>query len=214
MKTYSERFNKYFQQNKHMLFCCMLYTFIIGLIAHGYMYFQGTFTHDSLNEFNAAIFGNFWKLQLGRFLVPVYRFFISGDILLPYFSGLLSLLWISLAVFVVVKLFNIQSKKIVALICGIFTVNTTVIALNATFMHDLDADLFALFLSVCATYFWNKNSIKYNILSVIGIVLVLGIYQAYISTTITLMIICLLLSLLKKDQALNQTYHEFLKTQQ
>ena len=71
-----------FQNNKHTLIYCFAVTFIIGLITHAYMYFQDSFSHDSLNEFNGAVY-NVWKIQLGRYFVPLYRMFTRGDLTLP-----------------------------------------------------------------------------------------------------------------------------------
>lgn len=199
MKLFNINLKKSLEQNKELIFYCILYTFIIGMLSHGYMYFQNSFSHDSLNEFNAEIYGNYWKLQLGRFMVPVYKYITTGNILLPYLTGIYSLLWISLAAFFTVKIFNIKSRTVMAFICGVFTVNLTVIGLTATYMHDLDADMFAMLLSVCAVYFWNKKNRYCFLLSVICTVICLAIYQAYISTTITLIIIFCIIQLLKNE---------------
>ena len=96
-----------FENNKNTVFYCLAVTFIIGLAAHAYMYFQDSFSHDGLNEFNGNLF-NKWKIQLGRFVVPLYRLLTRGGLALPWIIGILSLLWIALSVFLTVKMFNIK----------------------------------------------------------------------------------------------------------
>jgi len=76
MKTISCIKTKY-ENNKNMLLFCIIATFIIGLITHAYMYFQDSFSHDSLREFNGSNYNDL-KIQAGRFIVPLYRMFVRG----------------------------------------------------------------------------------------------------------------------------------------
>lgn len=186
-----------FKRNQFLLVFCLASTFIIGLITHAYMFFSDSFSHDSLKEFN-GIDNNIWKIQLGRFFIPVYKLLTRGNVTLPWLIGIFSLSWIALAVFFTVKLFGVKNKFLIVLISGIYTANIPVIATTATYIHDLDADMFALFLAVFAVYLWNKYKLGY-IFSSICIFLLLGLYQCYISVTITLIIIFLILKLLNGE---------------
>lgn len=186
------------KNNKSIFLFCLSVTVIIGMITHAYMYFQDAFSHDSLNEFYGYEY-NEWKIQLGRFLIPVYRLFTRGNLTLPWIIGLYSLLWISLSVLLTIKLFNIKSKVFVTLISGVFTANITVIATTATYIHDLDVDMFALFMSVLAAFLWCRYKKGY-IFSALSVFVTLGLYQCYISVTLTLIIIFYILELLKQEK--------------
>ncbi len=187
-----------FQNNKNTLLFCIVVTFIIGMITHAYMYFQDSFSHDSLREFNGNEY-NEWKIQLGRFLIPIYRMFTRGNLTLPWLIGLFSLLWISLSVFLTVKLFDVKSKVFMALISGVYTANITVISVTATYIHDLDVDMFALFMSVLAVFLWCRYKKSY-FLSALCVFITLGLYQCYISVTITLLIMLFILKLLRQEE--------------
>ncbi len=182
-------------RNRKTILLCVISTFIWGLIAHAYIFLNNSFSHDSLNEFNAAIFGNELKIQTGRVFVPIYRIITRGSITLPWLIGILSLFYISISVFLVIKLFKIQSKAFTILISGIFTVNITVIALAATYVHDLDCNMLSLLFSVLAVYLWEKYDKGY-LFGVISVCISLGLYQSYISTTITLILLFLIMKLM------------------
>lgn len=66
----------------------------------------------------------------------------------PWTNGLLSLLWISLAAFLIVDALKINHAWIIAIFCGILTANITVTSLTATYAPDLGSDMLALLLAV------------------------------------------------------------------
>lgn len=169
----------------------MISVFLWGIVAHGYGFAQNSFSHDSLNEFNGELFGNLWKIQLGRFVIPVYRGIFRTDLTIPWLIGFLSLVWIGLAVFLVLQIFNIQSKTVAFLTAGIFVTNITVTATASTYMHDFDCDMFALLCAVMAVYLW--QNVRYGaVFGSVFVVLFLGIYQSYVSVTIVLvMMVCI-----------------------
>lgn len=182
------------KSNRELIFSISM-TFIWGMIAHGYVFLHSSFSHDSLNEFNAAVFGNVWKIQLGRIFVPMYRTVTRTSMTFPWLIGLISLLWISFAVFFVIKLFRIQSRIIICLTSGVFVTNLSIIATAATYIHDLDSNMFALLMSVIAVFLWNKYK-KGFFFGIFFVTVSLGLYQSYISVTITLILIVLIMELL------------------
>lgn len=184
------------ENNKKTLLQCTVFTFIWGLAAHAYMFLNNSFSHDSLNEFYAKIYGNDIRIAYGRIFVPAYRFITRGATALPWLIGLLALLYISLTVFLIVKLFNVTSKVRQALISGVLTVNVTVIAITATYIHDLDCDMMALLLSVIAVFLWNYNKKFGFLMGAPFVMLSMGFYQSYISVTVSLIIIYLIVALL------------------
>ncbi|MCD7956448.1 MAG: glucosyltransferase domain-containing protein [Lachnospiraceae bacterium] len=183
------------KENKKTFLFCMAFTYAWGLAAYAYMYFNNSISHDSLVEFNAAAHGTDLKIQSGRVFVPVYRIISRGVLTLPWVIGLLSLLFIGIALFFIVKLFALKSVWMVALTAGIMTTNITVTATTATYIHDLDSNMLSLLLAVCAVWLWKRFDKGY-FYGIIPVCLSLGLYQSFISVTITLILITLIMDLL------------------
>ena len=189
------------EQNRKQLYLALAATFILGLWTHGYGFLHDSFSKDSLSEFYGMSGGSAWKIQLGRVVVPIYRQIFRTELTLPWMVGLLSLLWIGLAVYLVVRIFRIRSKLSVVLIAGILTANITVAATAATYSHDYDCDMFAMLCSVCAVYCWKEFRFGW-LLGAVCVALSLGIYQSYISVAITLVIFACILDLLDGEKFL------------
>ncbi|MCD8010057.1 MAG: glucosyltransferase domain-containing protein [Lachnospiraceae bacterium] len=184
-----------FQRSRLFLLRCFLYVFVWGLVAHGTMYLHNSISHDSLNEFVSDIRVLSWKISLGRVLYPVYQALTRGFVTLPWLIGLLTLLYTGIAVFLVMKLFDVKSQKIAFLAAGIFTANVTVIAVTATYINDLDADLFAMLLAVGAAYLWRRGR-RGLLPGAFLLAFSLGLYQSYLSMTVTLILMASILDLL------------------
>lgn len=155
------------------------------MLAHAYRFLNGNFNHDSLLEFHGAIFGTEHKIALGRFFVPLYRDLLRSDATLPWLIGVFSMFWIGLAVWLVIQIFEIEDTKLAFLTAGIFTVNVSVSATAATYIHDLDCNMFAMLCAVAAVWLWQKRDMGW--LQGAGVLVVsLGIYQSFLFTTVTL----------------------------
>ena len=127
-------------------FVVMVSTFLFGLIAHGYCYFNLFYSFDalvSISQYSNIV----WQISLGRFLQAIYLQ-IRGGFYVPSLVGFLSLLFIGLSAYFVLRLLDIKNRFLVCLICGILTINITVILLNATFLPWLDIDMFSLLSAV------------------------------------------------------------------
>lgn len=181
-----------FQQNKTNLIFAMMAVFVWGLAAHSYGFLHANFSGDSLSEFCGEMGSNSWKIQLGRYVVPAYKLVFRTDMTLPWLVGLLSLLWIGLAVCMTVRIFQIESKPLIFLTAGVFTANITVAATVATYLHDYDCNMFALMCAVAAVYLWREY--RWGILAgALLAALSMGIYQSYISVAVTfVMFVCIL----------------------
>ncbi len=179
-------------RNKTLILQCIGFTFLWGLIAHGYMFANGNIFYDSLREF--VLFEEI-KLGVGRIFIPIYLTCIRGLITIPWLIGILALFYISLTAFLISKIFKLYQPLVVCILTGILTVNVTIISLTASFIHDLDVDMFALLLSVFAVYCWNKYKNGFWA-GILPLTISLGLYQSYISTAITLVIIISIIDLL------------------
>ena len=190
-----------FPTDKEKIKLAFIYTFLIGFIAHGFGFFNLQISHDSISEFALAYS---WKIKLGRYFKPIYDTFLGTFISLPWINGLTILAWLSLASYLVIKIFNIQKKSHMAIICGLLCVNITIISLNATFLNDASGDAFGIFITILGVYNWQRlfdlQEKKEKIISFIKVVfcvwLSLGIYQAFICIFISLVLIVSIIKLI------------------
>ena len=197
------------ERNKKKLLFSFAAVFFWGLLAHGYCFFDNSFSHDSLNEMHGAIFGNDLKITSGRIFVPLYRDLLRSDVTIPWFIGILSLVWIALAVFLVLKLFRVESKVTAFLIAGVFTVNISVAATAATYLHDLDCYMFSLLCAVGAVYLWKRYA-KGWLLGIFLITVSLGIYQSFVFTAAALVMMLSILELMEGN-AFHEVFFRGLK---
>jgi len=182
---------------KRWLILSACFTFFWGFFAHGYAIANGLINHDALAEFNGAVFGNVLKVGSGRFLVPLYQKLFHMNLALPWMIGLLSLLWLSISVFLTVEIFDVRSRMTAFMIAGIYTVNLAVTATMGSYLHDLDADMFGVMAAVGAVFCWRKLSATHGIL--LGGILTavpLAIYQSNFSVVIELVLIVSILDLM------------------
>ena len=184
----------------------LIYTFIIGFIAHGYCFANTIMSHDALNNFFIA--DKWSKANFGRFFYVIYISLTRGRILLPWLVGSMGVLWAGLAVYYIVLLFEVKKESAIWGISAICIANPTVYALAATYLHDFDADLFALFVAVFAVTMWKKATEEKNnkrswllLIAAGGLLSVcLGIYQSYISVTILLIMMISIKHLLENRE--------------
>ena len=190
--------DKVLMNNKKVLLQSFICTFILGFIAHGYCFLNTVMSHDALN--NIYIGSKWTRLRAGRFFYPLYLSWIRGRILVPWLIGILAISWIAIAVYMIVKLFEIDRTSIIIAVAGICVANPTVYSIAATYLHDLDADMFALMCAVLGAYLWSKAiaamNIKHRVLflgmGALAASVALGIYQSFLSATIVLiMLVCI-----------------------
>ncbi|MBQ8057458.1 MAG: glucosyltransferase domain-containing protein [Ruminococcus sp.] len=179
-------------------------TFFWGLIAHTYGFLNLFLTHDAVWSFYSGTFFekiNLLKIQTGRWFVPIYHTIFRGPITLPWLIGLTSLLWIAIAVYFCSKTLGIKSKTHVFLLAAFMTTNVTITSQSATYIYELDCNMFALLMACIAAYMWKSGTLWYhNLVGIITTAIVLGIYQSYLSVIIALIIIDCILELLNNEK--------------
>ena len=194
--------NKYLKNiidiDKEKLKYSFLYTFIIGFAAHGYAYSNFQPNHDSLAEAIGTASYLSWKIQLGRYLKVLYDLIFGKFNSFPWSNGVITLVWISISAYLICKMFHFDKKFHIAIVCGILTTNITVIALTATYAHDLDSDACALLLSVLGTDIWQiytsfsnktiKDYIVYGLIIGLCLASSLALYQAFICVFVSLVL--------------------------
>lgn len=186
------------REQKRRLLYCLLFTFIIGFVVHGYAFTNFTVSHDSLAAFYAASRSELrQKLVLGRFMAVPYRLLLARTIVLPWLTGLFSLFWVSLAVYLIATAFEISSRLQIALISCCMTTPVYLTALFATYGHDADGYLFGMLLAVAAFYLWYKGASPVSFFAASFLLsLGMGFYQSNLCTCVILILIALAWDLL------------------
>ena len=181
MKKYFESF---FDDDTKFTFVSSI---IVMLMAHGFCFMNLMYSHDSLWFANTSGWG---KIKLGRWLYP---FFAHMRLMAtPWVMGVFSILYVSLAVVLVAKVFDLS--KIQGLSIGIlFASNVSLTSLFCTFIHDADADCFGVLLACFAVYAFKKYPrILRIVVPIISLSLCLALYQAYICVSVGLFLILLI----------------------
>lgn len=188
-KSLDEIRNKIKPQWKWAFLAC----FITGVLTFGYTMTNHFLTYDSL-----------WNLISDQDMITSGRQFltyvckISTDYDLPWLNGILAIFYMALTAVVVVCSFDIKSKYLSAVV-GMILVSFPSMA--STFCYSYTVDGYMLGLLLAALAFLLTERKKWGFLG--GIVLLgvsLGIYQAYVSFTILLCILKLLLSVLDGEK--------------
>ena len=203
------RIKLWWQQNKSTFLCCVVSVFVLGLAAHAFQFFNFQYAHDSLDGLFVMGRENYHKAELGRMFSPVYRFIFGGNFSAPWLIGFLALLWVGIAAFCVVKNLGINSKISAVFICGVMVTSRTVTALAATFINDLDADMFALMLACIAVYLWKEKIFGWWLVGAVALCGSLGLYQSYITVAVVLIALVLLLQLAEGEKFVSVAKNAF-----
>ena len=176
------------QEEKNLLLRCFAFVFLWGLLAHAYGFMQDSFSHDVLNALYADGVEVYWKMQLGRFGTVLYRRLIRLPLTMPWLLGVLSLGWMSLALFLTAKLFRLRSKALLLVIAGAAAVNLSVSAMTATYLYEMDMNMFALLAAIAAVFLWARFGWLGTALGALLTAGVMSLYQSFLSVVITLVI--------------------------
>ena len=163
---------------------CVIFTLVFGLAAHAYCFFNLTLSHDALFSLYRQDMAG--QIQLGRFMHIPYQM-VRGDITAPALIGFLSLVFLSCASYLTVRLLDIRSTPLVALACGVLATNVALTLTNASYLHESDMYMLALLLACGAVWCcrrWKHGWLAGALLAALS----LGFYQAYFSVALMLFI--------------------------
>ena len=135
-----------------------------------------------------------YQTSLGRFMQPIY-WQIRGYITMPFLIGLFSTCFLFLSALLIIRMMGATKTLHIALICGILTANETMAISNATYLPWTDVYALALLLSLTGVYVFRHLRFGF-LLSPLLYVLSLGLYQSYLPTASTMLIILFLLDVL------------------
>ena len=178
---------------------CFAATALCMLLAHGFAWFNLFPSHDgTILVFDADVV----MLQLGRWVELLYFRFVRGRINAPWLNGAFTIVWTSLAVYLVGKLLQLGKKATIAL-GAVFSTAISVTLLYATYYDKTDLYACAMFLAVWGVYAVRRFRCRWwGVLFCSGcLCLAMGLYQGYIEFAIGLFLICLLRDCLTEDLA-------------
>ena len=180
------------KQKGEMLKKSAMFVALFSLLAHGYRFYNNSFSGDSL----LTIYQNdsAWQIALGRIFQPIYLM-VRGTICNPWLISFITIIFIAMSVFLMADLLQITDTCRIGLIAGLLVCNITWIASNATYLPWVDIYAVALFLSVLGVWLINANNRGLRLLGILAIAGVLGLYQAYICVSIGLVMITLIMRL-------------------
>ena len=172
--------------SQHMLLYFVFgFTFLFGLCAHAYRFFNLDFSHDSMLIFEGPDAS--WQISLGRFAQPLYRA-MRGDLTAPFLLCLLSLIWLALANYIVVSLLELRSLRHIALLCGILSTNAVMTLAFATYLPWVDVYTLAYLLAALAVRLAVRQPFGFAA-AWLPMTLSLALYQSYLNVAVILLMI-------------------------
>lgn len=170
----------------------MAATVFLCLAVHGYRFANTMLSHDALLEVVQADAA--WQIALGRFFQPVLVF-LRGDLCSPWTLCLLQTFWLAVSVFLLTDLLEIRYRPTVVAVAGIVVSSDVFIILNASFLPWSDLFAFSLFAAVFGVWCLEKGKLLYALSGVFSMTVSLATYQAYISVSLTLVLLLIILRL-------------------
>ena len=164
---------------------------IFGAAAHLYRWMNLMLNHDSLRVYQTD--GN-WQISIGRFFVPFYLR-LRGLITPPFLIGMLGMLYLSASVILVVRLLGLRRRGSVILCAGLMVTSEAVSYLNASYINYFDIQMLALLAGIMAvTLISSEGRItpRLFLASTACTVLMFGLYQGYLESVFTVILLILL----------------------
>ena len=161
---------------------CFFSAVIIGLFAHFYKITNWLPNWDSL----VFRYDPQNMVKIGRWFLPVICSF-SSFYDLPFLNGIIAIVFHAVSAVVICRMFDVR-KKITAFMIGAVIVSFPTVTSVMMYNYAADGYSIAFFLSTLAAWFMTKEKPRY-ILSIVLIALSTGIYQAYITVTIMLVLL-------------------------
>lgn len=160
--------------------------FIVGIITHGYIMTHNFVNSDGIYYFYSE---NMDMTVSGRWLLNLICK-ISGDYTIPWFLGILSMLYIAVGTYFLIMFFDIRNEWNILVVSGIIVASPVVTA-TFGYMFTADAYFFSYALATFAAYMIKKFELKspFFWVGVAAICLSMGIYQAYVEVTVIMLML-------------------------
>lgn len=168
---------------------------VTGFAAHMYMFANKLVNHDDIEALfykGATVTSGRWGLELSRLIFP--------DWSMPWIYGLLTLLFIAVSVCIILRVLNISSP-VLQIILAAAVVSFPSLTGTFCFMFTSAAYGLAFFLSVLCVWFYRKGGLLNAFAAALTLVLCLGIYQAYVSISASLLVILMIQDCLEGEKS-------------
>ena len=183
---------------------CFISSLIVGFIAHIYKLTNWLPNWDSL----VFRYDPQNMVAMGRWFLPVVCT-PSSFYDLPWLAGLLALLLHALGAVCICKMFGVR-KNITAALIGAAVITFPTVTSVLMYNYVADGYAFAFLLSSMAAMLLVAEKPRY-VISAVFIALSAGIYQAYITVTVMLVLCSLILETIKKETKAGQIIIKSLK---
>lgn len=160
-----------------------LATWIVGLLAHAYRFFNFLPSWDSIYNFTGV--GSTYTL--GRWFLP-YVGLISSIFDLPWVNGALSLLDISIVMILLIEMFEIKNRGLIVLSAAVFVSFPTIVS-SFAYMYTADCYMLAFLLAVLAIFLTWRVKKWGMLLGIVALAFAMGIYQAYATCAIMMVLL-------------------------
>lgn len=185
----------------------IVFGLIFGVVTHGMILFNDLPNGDGL-------LSNYYTFQRtitsGRWLLGI-ACLISGPFTVPVINGIISIILVTMSAILIIDLFNVNQKINQVFIVALM-VSFPTLASGLLYMFTVDGYMISLFLSIFAIWILHRSKIKIvgELVSIVCIAGSMGIYQAYISVTMTICILNCILLILKNEKKVLKIIIEYL----
>ena len=182
-----------------------LCTLLFGILTHAFRLTNKFLCLDSYNYLHTISAS--WTVSLGRFFLHYVELF-RGPKEITWLIGLLSIAYIAVCAALIAGLFDIKSR-ISQLLIGAVLVCNPVVTSTFAYMYTADGYFLGLVAAVLAAYFVGRvPGIKGVLLGGACFLFSLGMYQAYMSVTVLLLLFLLMKLLLDPQKEMKAFWKE------
>lgn len=158
-------------------------TLVFGFLAHMFAFANKLVNADEIESLfgkGATVTSGRWGLEAVKLIFPDYS--------MPWLYGLISLLLLGVAVCVIIRVFDIKGGLLRVLLAGMIVAFPSQTG-TFCFMFTSSAYALSFLFAVLSVYFFCRGGVKNAVLSAALLTLSLGIYQAYIALTASLLLL-------------------------
>lgn len=164
-----------------------------GFLAHSFAFNNGFYNHDStiISKENTNSF-----VQMGRFMFPLYVK-LTGHIMTPFLSGILGLCFLIPSVYLLIKLFGIESKLFLIIFSGIFVTDQVWSTLQATYVFEVGSNSLGLLLGIFSIFVYYHCKFGFFLAMPI-LISAIAFGQSWMQSSVMLLLLLLIVELINK----------------
>lgn len=169
-------------------------TFLFGLLAHGFAFTNKLINFDDVHfmfSLGATIRSGRWALNTLEHILPLYS--------MPWFNGILTIFLIGIAVCFMVDIFSIR-RPLSRFVLAALVISFPSLTATFTFMYTSTAYAISFLLAVISAWLILNEERGYFSVAVLTMAFSIGIYQAYISVTASILVLLVLQKILEQEE--------------